>query len=143
MGSRGQSAGGGWGAYNKNSAEGIKQINEAIDKAKANGESDLADMLAKQKDMIASQPVKASQAAKLTSEDLDALPDGTKITGIINASTGKEAIVEKRTVYKAIYGGVGAGSRIPETNWYVNGVPDPYFRRILSGKNKYYKIKGR
>lgn len=74
---------------------------------------------------------------------LDEAPAGTKITGIYHNRSGMEAVVEKHEGYKAIYGGIGAGSRIKESNWRIGGSDDHYIvstiKGILSGTNKYYK----
>ena len=76
---------------------------------------------------------------------LDEAPVGTKIKGIFSKRSGNPIIAQKEGGYKAVYGGVGAGTRLHEENWRVSGSDDHYFDRtvkqISEGENKYYTKK--
>lgn len=74
---------------------------------------------------------------------LEEAPVGTKITGFVSNRTGNPVTIEKVTAYRTIYGGVGAGSKVQETYWEINGSKEPYMASTLrtaeEGTNKYYR----
>ena len=104
---------------------------------------------AQQSQQKTSSPNKTmSDLRSMSKEDLkkflDDAPAGTEIKGLCSKRTGNELVVKKHEGYKAVYGGIGAGTRIKESYWQVDGSPDHYIsvtiREAINGTSKYYKV---
>lgn len=76
---------------------------------------------------------------------LENAPVGTKISGLYSKRTGNEITVEKREGYRQIYGGAGAGTKIKETYWAIEGsettVPAKILREAEEGTHKSYEFR--
>lgn len=93
--------------------------------------------------------ISASELGAMSKDErldwLNTAPDGSKITGLYSIRSDFEQRIEKRSGYKKVYGGIGAGSSLSYSSWYVAGYEDPYIsstiRKAYDGTSKYYYTK--
>jgi predicted ABC-type ATPase len=127
----------------KETAQKVKSKKEDSETVEKNKAPQVKKVESKNKN--ASNEYKSGMSKEERKAWLENAPVGTKISGLYSKRTGNEISVEKQEGYHQIYGGVGAGTKIKETYWTIEGskttTPAKTLREAEEGTNKYYEFR--